>query len=72
MAADDKSYYAVQQGVDKPYQAYVVADQKLKRLADGAYPLPGGRRFKVEGGDITRDTLSDLKVYAYKGTRLPR
>lgn len=72
VAADDKSYYAVQQGIDQPYQGYVVVDQKLQRLADGAYPLPGGRRFKVEGGDITRDTLSDLKVYAYEGTRLPR
>ena len=72
VAADDKSYYAVQQGVQKPYQAYVVVDQKLKRLADGTYPLPGGRKFRVEGGNIHPDSLSDLKVYAYEGTRLPR
>ncbi len=72
VAADDKSYYAVQQGVDRPYQAYVVVDQELKRLPDGVYPLPGGRRFKVEGGHVHPDSLSDLKVYAYEGTRLPR
>jgi hypothetical protein len=58
--------------VDRPYQAYVVVDQVLKALPDGVYPLPGGRRYKVEGGDVHKDSLSDLKVYAYESTRLPR
>jgi hypothetical protein len=72
VAADDRSYYAVQQGVGRPYQAYVVVDQVLTPLADGEYPLPGGRRFKVVSGDVHEASLSDLKVYAYESTRLPR
>jgi hypothetical protein len=71
LAPDGNSYYAVQQGVDKPYHAYVVADRALRPLTDGSYPLPAGRSFKVEGGTVHGESLADLKLYAYKSTRLP-
>lgn len=72
LAPDDKSYYAVQLGANGPYHAYVVVDHRLQTLADGEYPLPGGRRFKVEKGQVHEGSLADLKVYAYESTRLPR
>jgi hypothetical protein len=72
VAPDDKSYYAVQLGVNRPYQAFVVVDHTLKALADGEYPLPGGRRFRVESGHVHEASLADLKVSAYESTRLPR
>jgi hypothetical protein len=72
LAPDDKSYYAVQLGANGPYRAYVVVDHQLKTLADGEYPLPGGRRFIVEDGNVHEGSLADLKVYAYESTRLPR
>lgn len=72
LAPDDKSYYAVQLGANKPYRAFVVVDHQLKILADGEYPLPGGRRFIVKRGHIQKSSLADLKVYAYESTRLPR
>jgi hypothetical protein len=72
LAPDDKSYYAVQLGANGPYHAYVVVDHQLKPLADGEYPLPGGRRFKVQSGYVHEGSLADLKVYAYESTRLPR
>jgi hypothetical protein len=72
LAPDDKSYYAVQQGADQPYHAYVVVDHRLVALADGDYPMPKGRRFTVQKGLVTEKSLADLKVYAYESTRLPR
>ena len=72
LAPDNQSYYAVQQGVNKPYQAFVVVNHVLKPLADGEYPLPGGRHFKVASGNVHSESLADLKVYAYESTRLPR
>jgi len=72
LAPDDKSYYAVQLGANGPYHAYVVVEHQLKALTDGEYPLPGGRRFKVEKGFVHEGSLADLKVYAYESTRLPR
>jgi hypothetical protein len=71
LAPDGNSYYAVQQGTDNPYHAYVVADRVLKPLADGSYPLPAGRSFRVEGGTVRGESLADLKLYSFKSTRLP-
>lgn len=71
LAPDDRSYYAVQLGAGRPYQAFVVVNHALDPLPDGEYPLPGGRRFKVERGHIHDESLPDLKVYAYESTRLP-
>ncbi len=72
LAPDDRSYYAVQLGTNLPYHAYVVIDHRLEVLPDGDYPLPRDRRFKVEKGFVSDDSLANLKVYAYESTRLPR
>jgi hypothetical protein len=72
LAPDDKSYYAVQLGADKPYQAFVVVNHALSPLPDGEYPLPRGKKFRVEHGNVHEGSLADLKVYAYESTRLPR
>lgn len=72
VAPDGKTYYAVQTGVDSPYQAYVVENHALRPLADGKYPLPGGKAFRVESGKVHDASLPDLKTCAYAGTRLPR
>jgi hypothetical protein len=71
VAPDGNSYYAVQQGADRPYQAYMVVNHALRPLTDGAYPLPGGRAFQVKAGDVTPASLADLKVHAFESTRLP-
>ena len=54
VAPDGNSYYAVQKGLNRPYQAYVVVNHALRAPADGEYPLPGGRTFKVASGESTR------------------
>jgi hypothetical protein len=72
VAPDENSYYAVQHGVGQSYQAFVAERRELKPLTDGEYPLPGGRSFRVEAGDVHPDSLGELKVYAYQSTRLPR
>jgi hypothetical protein len=72
LASDDRSYYAVQQGVNQAYRAYVVVDHQLVALKDGDYPVAKGRRFTVKKGLVTNKSLADLKVYAYETTRLPR
>ena len=72
LASDDRSYYAVQQGVNQAYRAYVVVDHQLVALKDGDYPVAKGRRFTVKKGLVTKKSLADLKVYAYETTRLPR
>src|SRR5262249_13197829 len=72
VAPDGNTYYAVQKGVDGPYHAYVVVNHALRPLADGKYPLPGGKTFQVESGKVHHASLPDLKTYAYESTRLPR
>jgi hypothetical protein len=72
LAPDGNSYYAVQQGLNRPYQAYIVADHALRPLADGDYPLAADRSFKVESGDVQDASLSDVKIFAYQSSRLPR
>lgn len=72
VAPDGNSYYAVQKGQNRPYQAYVVVNHALRALADGEYPLPGGRTFEVASGEVHTASLADLKTYAYESTRLPR
>jgi hypothetical protein len=71
-ARDGNSYYAVQLGLGQPYQAFVVDARHLRPLADGDYPLPGDRTFRVEDGSVHPKSLADLKAYAYDSTRLPR
>lgn len=71
LADDGNSYYAIQAGVDAPYQAYVVKDRRLTPLSDGTYPLPAGGEFEVSDGFVRAESLSMLKVQAYKSTRLP-
>jgi hypothetical protein len=71
VAPDGNSYYAVQRGADQPFQAFVAKGRQLESLEDGEFPLPGGRSFSVKAGEVSADSLADVKVCAFDSTRLP-
>jgi hypothetical protein len=70
VGADDNFYFAVQTGLNKPYQAYVARNQILERLPDGKFPLPGKGTFQVKDGNVHSRSISALKISAHENTRL--
>jgi hypothetical protein len=72
VAPDGNSYYAVQRGLEQPYESFIADGRELRVLADGDYSLPGDRTFRVENGAVHANSLADLKAYAHESTRLPR
>ena len=71
VAPGGENYYAVQLGLEKPYQAYVVTNGALSPIRSGEYALSERQKFRIEDGEVHPQSLKDLKAFAHERTRLP-